>query len=400
MIIRHLSLTNFRFFKRIELDFPSNLNIIVGENAQGKTSILEAVHLLSLLTSPIARQDRQMINFLSMEDEIPVSRLVAVVEKANKTHRIEVRLIIGGRETGSLRMRKEVIIDGNKRKLMDSVGYFNSVIFLPQMMRIIEDGPDERRKYLDRTLSQALPSYVHALSTYNQGITRRNALLKKIFEKKNNRDQLTFWDELIVENGALIMHIRANMVQALSAYMHTEHEKMTGGKEQITLSYLPSICLAAGNLKQTDFGITAAINEEMTIDKIRNLFLTQLNKQQDEDVRRGITTKGPHRDELRFVANNLDLGTYGSRGQIRTAVMALKLAEVSWLREQTGEIPVLLLDETLAELDQQRRLDLLGMLEQNSQSILTTTDLSLFDPGFIKKCRVWQIHDGAIVERD
>jgi DNA replication and repair protein RecF len=166
------------------------------------------------------------------------------------------------------------------------------------------------------------------------------------------------------------------------------------------LSYIPSVVLSKSNREQMNLGITVDVDEEISIDMIKKIFLNQLKEKQDEDVRRGITTIGPHRDELRFVSNNLDLGIYGSRGQIRTAVMALKLAEVSWLRKQTGEIPVLLLDETLAELDQQRRQDLLGMLAQNSQSILTTTDLGLFDPDFIEKCKVWCIHNGAVGARD
>ena len=397
MIIRQLSLTNFRAFKRLEIEFPSNLNIVVGENAQGKTSILEAVHLLSLLTSPIAGHDRQMIRFLAMEDEIPVGRLVALVEKDSKVHSIEVRLIIGGGGNGATRLRKEVIIDGSKRKLLDAVGYFNSVIFLPQMMRIIEDGPDERRKYLDRTLSQAFPGYVRALSAYNQGITRRNALLKQIFEQNGSRDQLVYWDELITEHGAVIIHTRVNAVRALSKYMYPQHEKLTCGKEQVMLSYMPSVVLKEGGREQPSFGITDEVAEDISMDVIKKMFLRQLKDQQDEEIRRGVTTIGPHRDELRFIANNVDLGIYGSRGQIRTAVMSLKLAEVYWLQAQTGETPVLLLDETLAELDQHRRQDLLGVLEQDSQSILTTTDLRLFDPAFIEKCRVWYVHDGKIM---
>ncbi len=399
MIIWQLSLTNFRAFKRLELDFSSNLNIIVGKNAQGKTSVLEAVHLLSLLTSPIARHDKQMIRFLALEDEISVGRLVAVVEKAQKPHHIEVRLIIGGNGNGTSRLRKEVIIDGSKRKLLDAVGFFNSVIFLPQMTRIIEDGPDERRKYLDRTLSQAFPGYVRALSTYNQGITRRNALLKQIFENEGSRDQLVYWDELIAEHGAVIIHARVNAVRALSKSMHLQYEKLTHGSEQIMLFYLPSIALSKENGEQSVLSLVDQFTEEISVDEIKEIFLRQLKDKQDEEVRRGVTTLGPHRDEMRFIANNIDLGIYGSRGQIRTAVMALKLAEVYWLTEQTGETPVLLLDETLAELDQQRRQGLLGVLEQNSQSILTTTDLHLFTPAFVDKCRVWGIHEGEIKEK-
>ncbi|MCD6577762.1 MAG: DNA replication/repair protein RecF [Anaerolineaceae bacterium] len=400
MIIRQLSLTNFRAFKRLELEFPSNLNIIVGENAQGKTSILEAVHFLSLLTSSIASHDRQMIRFLALEDEIPVCRLVAVVEKASKLHRIEVRLIMGGSGNSTARLRKEVIIDGAKRKLLDAVGYFNSVIFFPQMMRIIEDGPDERRKYLNRTLSQAFPRYVRALSAYNQGIVRRNALLRQIFEQGSSRDQLIYWDDLIAKHGAVIVHSRANAVRTLSTYMHKQHERLTHGGEKIALSYQPSIALIKRNGEQSRLNLSNEGIADITVDEIREIFLRQLRDQQDEEVRRGVTTIGPHRDELRFIANDIDLGIYGSRGQIRTAIIALKLAEVYWLQSQTGETPVLLLDETLAELDQQRRQDLLDVLSQNSQSVLTTTDLHLFYPDFVGKCRVWHIYNGEIKEKD
>lgn len=396
MIIRHLSLTNFRAFNRLELDFPSKLNIIVGKNAQGKTSILEGVHLLSLLTSPIAGNDRQMIHFLTLEDEIPIGRLVAIIEKAGKQHSIEVRLIINNGRNGVSRLRKEILIDGGKRKLLDSVGYFNSVIFLPQMTRIIEDGPDERRKYLDRTLSQAFPGYVRSLSIYNQAITRRNALLKQLYEQGGSRDQLVYWDNLIAENGAVIISVRKNAVSSMNDQMQGQHEKLTHGSEKIKLVYQPSLFMDNGNGEQSTFEFLHPETVSMEQDQIKEYFLNKLQDIQEEEVRRGVTTIGPHRDDLRFFTNDLDLGIFGSRGQIRTAVMALKLAEMHWLEEKIGEPPVLLLDETLAELDHQRRQDLMGVLEQNSQSILTTTDLHLFDNSFIEKSKIWHIQDGKI----
>ena len=396
MILRHLSLTNFRAFKRLEIDFPSKLNVIVGKNAQGKTSILEGAHLLSLLTSPITGNDRQMINFLTLEDDIPVGRLVAIIEKAGKQQNIELRLIISNGSNGVSRLRKEILIDDSKRKLLDSVGYFNSVIFLPQMTRIIEDGPDERRKYLDRTLSQAFPGYVHALSIYKQAITRRNALLKQLFEQGGNRDQLIYWDNLLAENGAAIISIREKAVGSMNDHMQAQHEKLTHGSEQIQLVYQPSIMILDEDGKQSASEILITDAVDIKQDQVKELFLNKLQNIQEEEVRRGVTTIGPHRDDLRFLANDLDLSIFGSRGQIRTAVMALKLAEMHWLEEKTGETPVLLLDETLAELDHQRRQDLMSVLEQNSQSILTTTDLHLFDNSFIEKSKIWHIQDGKI----
>jgi DNA replication and repair protein RecF len=401
MIIHHLSLSGFRFFQRLELSFPSHINMIVGRNAQGKTSVLEAIHFLSLLTSPLAGHDREMVNFREMEEEIPVGRVTADVIKKEKAHHIEARLILNKNGNGNLRLRKEVLIDGVQRKLLDAVGFFNSVLFLPQMTRIIEDGPSERRKYLDRTISQAHPGYVRALATFNQAITRRNALLKQLGEQGGSADQLVFWDELIAENGALIVSLRTRTVEEMNTVIQSRHTQLTNGLELSELRYLPSLDedyierILNGQSGLMD--ARGALRDLDAID-IKVMYLEKLQTLRNEEIRRGVTTIGPHRDDLLFSANGVDLGVYGSRGQIRTAVMALKLAEVQWLEEKTGEVPVLLLDETLAELDEERRSQLLAELADNSQSIMTTTDLDLFDPDFVAQCVVWHLQDGVIRE--
>jgi len=399
MIINHLSLSGFRFFKRLELSFPSHINIIVGRNAQGKTSVLEAIHFLSLLTSPIASHDREMVHFLTLEDPIPVGRVSADVVMDGTPHHIEARLIINKNGNGAMRLRKEVLIDGVQRKLLDSVGYFNSVLFLPQMTRIIEDGPSERRKYLDRTISQAYPGYVRALSAYNQAITRRNALLKQIAEQGGSKDQLVYWDGLIAENGAVIISLRAKTIREINKKIQEKHTNLTNGQELTNIYYLPSLHSENNSGTQAQGLLENQIALKQTkIDEIKTQYLTKLFEVRDEEVRRGVTTIGPHRDDLLFSANDVDLGVYGSRGQIRTAIMALKLAEVDWLKENTGDVPVLLLDETLAELDNERRNYLLKELAANSQSIMTTTDLDLFDPDFVSQCVVWHLQDGTILE--
>jgi len=399
MIINHLSLSGFRFFKRLELSFPSHINIIVGRNAQGKTSVLEAIHFLSLLTSPIASHDREMVHFLTLEDPIPVGRVSADVVMDGTPHHIEARLIINKNGNGAMRLRKEVLIDGVQRKLLDSVGYFNSVLFLPQMTRIIEDGPSERRKYLDRTISQAYPGYVRALSAYNQAITRRNALLKQIAEQGGSKDQLVYWDGLIAENGAVIISLRAKTIREINKKIQEKHTHLTNGQELTNIFYLSSLHSENDSGTQAQGLLENQIALKQTkIDEIKIQYLTKLFEVRDEEVRRGVTTIGPHRDDLLFSANDVDLGVYGSRGQIRTAIMALKLAEVDWLKENTGDVPVLLLDETLAELDNERRNYLLKELAANSQSIMTTTDLDLFDPDFVSQCVVRHLQDGTILE--
>jgi len=396
MQIEALSLSNFRIFTRLEMDFPDRLTLLVGNNAQGKTSVLEAVHFLSILTSPLASNDRELINLRTVQDELPVARLIGKVRKQEKTHTIEVRLILNTIQNGSQRLRKEVLIDGVKKRLFDAVGFFNSVLFLPQMTRILEDGPDERRKYLDQLLSQAYPGYVRALSDYQQALARRNALLKLLFDRNGDPAQLDYWDEVITSNGALIIEARLKSTREFEEYFGQQYRRLTGGKEEIRMDYQPSYNGIRVKNGQAELGITAQQPEPIGYEEIKDHFAKRLRALQKEEIRRGVTTIGPHRDEVRFYSNDIDLAVYGSRGQIRTAVMAMKIAETQWLLEKTGELPVLLLDETLAELDEQRREDLLGSLGLEEQAILTTTDLGLFSEDFAHTCRIWQVSAGQV----
>jgi DNA replication and repair protein RecF len=391
MKIESLSLTNFRVFKRLEIDFSDHLNLFTGSNAQGKTSILEAIQLLSLMTSPLAGSDRELVNFQTLTDEIPVGRITAVVEKDQKKHRMELRLILNSIQNGNSRLRKELLIDGVNRRLYDCVGYFNSILFLPQMTRIIEDGPDERRRYIDQTLSQVVPGYMRALGNYLKGVSKRNALLKQLGEKGGDQDQLIFWDELLAENGAKIIVCRRQAVVELNGLSGGHHLNLTGGKETLKFVYLPSLSLFLDSKEKEDVQATASQEVE-----IKAIFLNQLKSKRREEIARGVTMTGPHRDDFQFQVNQVDMGLYGSRGQIRTVVMAMKFAEKDWFKQKTGELPVILLDETLAELDGSRRKDLLRSLENGSQALLTTADLELFEQDFIRRCEVWQVEQGAI----
>jgi DNA replication and repair protein RecF len=184
MYLKHLSLTNFRSFSRLDLEIPREIFLLVGDNAQGKTTLLEAIYFLSTFTSFHASSDRQLISFTAPENGIAVGRIIGVFHRKDSEHRIEARLIrepIGA--NGNLRFRKEILLDGVKRKVREVIGAFNAVIFLPQMARIIEEGPSERRRYLDMLISQVSPRYVAHLSDYAQTLTQRNALLKQLAER-------------------------------------------------------------------------------------------------------------------------------------------------------------------------------------------------------------------------
>jgi DNA replication and repair protein RecF len=398
MHLTHLSLTNFRAFTRLDLDLPRRLVLLVGDNAQGKTSLLEAVYFLATFTSFHASHDRQLINFLASREPLAVARLVADYQRGSRSHRLEVRLIqeANGANGGS-RLRKEILLDGVKRSMSDVVGHFNAVIFLPHMSRIIEEGPEERRRYLNLALSQAAPSYAAALSEYNQALTQRNALLKQLNERGGDADQLLFWDDILSQRGAQIIRARILAVQEMERLAVRIHQGLTRSGEVLRMVYQPAFDPLPQPNGQYVMQLNAPIDRSnLSIDQIRQGFARRLVEARGEEIARGVTTIGPHRDELRFLSNGIDLGDYGSRGQVRTTLMALKLAEVAWMEEKTGQKPVLLLDEILAELDVQRRADLLESLASSDQALLTTTDLKLFPTDFIHQIEVRRVQAGSI----
>ena len=404
MYLKHLSLTNFRNFARLDLDVPRRVIVLVGSNAQGKTSLLEAVYFMSAFTSFQTHADRQLVNFIAAREarkQVAVGRLVAEYQRGNSNHRLEARMIMEPTGVNGVRLRKEVLLDGVKKSLSDVIGQFNAVVFVPQMSQILEGGPDERRRYLNLTLAQTVPSYVRTLSEYNQALSQRNALLKALNERGGNSEHLEVWDEAVARLGAQIILWRIQAVQEIERLAARVHHELTRGKEVLRLSYEP----AFDPLPQPDgqLGLkmdTPVDRSGLELEDIRVGFVERLERLRREEIARGMTTIGPHRDELRFLANSIDLGNYGSRGQIRTALLALKMAEVDWMKERTGEWPVILLDEVMAELDLERRADLLSYLGASEQVLFTTTDLNLFGGGFEMQAEIWDVANGAVSFRN
>ncbi len=397
MYLTHLSLTNFRSFARLDLDVPRRVVLLVGSNAQGKTSLLEAAYFLAAFTSFQTHVDRQLVNFLAAKEPLSVGRLVADYTRGPSKHRLEVRLVLEAVGALGQRLRKEILLDGVKRPLADVIGHFNAVIFVPQMVQIVEGGPEERRRYLNLALAQAVPGYAGRLNEYAQALAQRNALLKQLGERGGDQDQLDSWDELLSRNGAGLILKRIEMVQELEKLAARIHHDLTHGQEILRLSYQPAYDPLPRPEGQIALPMDTSLDRSaLTEEEIARGFKEGLRRNRPEEIRRGVTVIGPHRDELRFIANGIDLGDYGSRGQSRTALLALKLAEIDWLKKRTGQWPVLLLDEVLAELDTQRRADLLSILEKSEQAFLTTTDLKLFSPGFVKNAMVWEVGSGAV----
>ncbi|MES0359551.1 MAG: DNA replication and repair protein RecF [Anaerolineales bacterium] len=398
MRLNHLSLTNYRNFARLDMDVPSGPVLLVGANGQGKTSLLEAIYFLATFTSFHAVHDRELVNFLAAREPLAVGRIVARFERSGEGHRLEVRII---KETnginGSSRLRKEVLLDGLKMKVSEAIGKFKAVMFLPQMVDVIEGAPDERRRFLNLAMAQVISSFSRTMADYSQTLTQRNALLKQLQEFGGDADQLAYWDELLVSKGADLIFDRIRTLQELERFAARNHRELTRGEAILRLSYQPAYDPLPQIPGQFPLPIEDPVDRTgLTVEEIRKGFAERLWALRDADIARGVTTIGPHRDELRFLENGIDLGIYGSRGQVRTVMLSLKIAEVTWIEEKTGYSPVLLLDEALAELDPDRRTDFLNRLTTNGQTLLTTTDLDLFSSEYVEKSTVWEVSEGRI----
>jgi len=411
MQLNHLSLTHFRNFTRLDLAFTEGVTILVGANAQGKTSLLDAIHYLTSAQSPHTSNDRHLIHFDALQDSPPFARIVAEIQRnslgtqdvaatAQKPNplRIEIRLILNDvGQAKSQRLRREVLINGVKRRVRQLAGVFNAVMFLPKDMRIVEGSPTERRSFLDNALYQSDPIYAHALSEYAAVLSQRNALLKQMQERKSGKDEIAYWDEKLCEYAATLITTRLRALQEINDRARPIHNDISRGKETLRLEYLPSFLPATrSELDKEDTQSSDGTKAQIDSEAIQSTMMTALQRKRAEEIARGTTTIGPHRDDFRFLANDIDLRFYGSRGQNRTAMLATQLAEVDWLRYKTGEYPVLLLDEVMAELDPMRREDLLERLRTAHQAILTTADLDMFTEEFRSHATLRQIANGVV----
>ena len=398
MHLTRLALTNFRIFSRLDLQFPKKIILLAGSNAQGKTTILEAVAYLANFSSFFAATDRQLLNFNLQPEPVLVGRIVGEYQRGLKSHTLEVRFIqeYNGNPNAP-RFRKEILLDGIRKRMGEVYGQFNAVSFLPQMARIIEGSPSDRRQYLDDALSQAQPGYARHNADYTKALNQRNALLKILSERGGDARQLEVWDEMLARHGAEMMLARIQVLKELEDQAAPIHQQLTRGTEIFRLQYKPSYEPLPAPKGQLSLPVQTAVDRsQLSMEEIEAGFRKALHGAYREDISRGMTTLGPHRDEFRFIGNGIDLGDYGSRGQGRTALLSLKLAEVQWMRMRTGEWPVLLLDEIMAELDPERRSSLLAVLSQVEQALLTSTDPDMFPIEFTQNHEIWRVRDGLV----
>ncbi len=398
MQVRRLSLTNFRNYARLELDLPAGVILLHGDNAQGKTNLLEAIYFLATTRSPHASQDAQLINWdaLSADEPVVVGRLVADVERPDNPRHLEMRLIVEDRGhwagNGQTGFRREALINRRKVRLMDLLGHLRVVLFLPEDVELVTGAPANRRRYLNITLCQVDSDYCRDLSAYNKVLEQRNALLRRMAEGRTRQsaDVLQILTDKLIEPGSRVIQRRARFITEMGREAQEIYfEDLIGGKESLRLGYLPGWYANGRRTADDQLADGEQLQANLDLGAIAERFAAELAAAHTADLGRGSSSVGPHRDDWAILVNGKNLGTFGSRGQVRTGILSLKLAEINWMKAMTDDVPILLLDEVIAELDMHRREALLAYVSNQvrgqgmAQALLTATDPGMFPADFL-----------------
>lgn len=374
MKVEHLTLRQYRNYQEVSVDLNPDLNILVGQNAQGKTNFIEGLYFLALGRSHRTYQDSELIHWGN--DWASLSALVA--SELGK-YTLEARIQSG--------RRKQFRVSGNAlRSLSELYGYLNVVMFSPDDLQLVKGSPVLRRNFLDVVLAQSSAVYRNYLVEYNRILQQRNAILKLLAEQRASAAQLDVWDPQLIETGSRIIAARYRAVKALGEAAAELHAEMTGQGESLTMIYRP--------FYETD-GLTES-GAVLDLPEIVSRFEQAMSMRRKDEKRRGVTLVGPQRDDVVFLINSVDARIFGSQGQQRTVVLSCKLAEAEFIKSETGEYPVLLLDDVMSELDKQRRLFFLEAIKKKVQILLTTTGLTSFSPEMVKAATVYNVDAGML----
>ena len=392
--LANLTLSNYRNFGDVELELNPGLSVFQGMNGQGKSNLLEAVYLLSVAKSPRASQDRVLVAWDVMANG-GHSQILGVARSNEQTTKIQIDFETqpadgggGDRANGdSMSVQKSLRVNGVKRSASDFVGALNVVSFAVEDLELVTGGPAVRRRYLDILISQGDPTYLKALQRYQRVLTQRNNMLRLIRDRRASTDELLFWDERLCEEGAAIIEKRAVAVDRLRDAALASHSNLADGDESLGLEYLPALGPALGSFERA---------ESMTAVHLAAALSESLGVLRDQEMARGITTVGPHRDELEITLAGRSAAAFASRGQARTIALSLKHAEGRLVSESTGRSSILALDDVLSELDEKRRRLVLEAASAYEQVLLTTTDFSFVEPGYLARAETFTVDGGAV----
>lgn len=358
MIIKSLEIADYRNYDSLHIDFSSGTNILYGDNAQGKTNILEAIYMSATTKSHKGTKDKDVVNFRKEEAHIRT-----YLEKEGIETRVDMHL----RKNKS----KGIAIDGQKiKKAAQLLGLLNVVFFSPEDLSIIKNGPAERRRFVDMELCQLDQFYLYNLNNYNKIVNQRNKLLKDMYFNPSLRDTLNIWDSQLISFGSKIIERRQLFVEQLNEIILEIHRKLSGGRENLVIHYEPDVLI--------------------------DEYEKKMSLNQERDVKLKQTSTGPHRDDFSFVVGDIDIRKFGSQGQQRTAALSLKLSEIELVKKMTRDNPVLLLDDVLSELDSNRQNYLLSTIG-DIQTIITCTGLDEFVNNRFEIDKVFHIESGKII---
>ncbi len=387
--ITHLSLISFRNYLNLEIDLPDSICVFWGTNSQGKTNLLESICFLATTRFSRSVPDREIINWNALKEKIPFGSIRAQIRKGNRDTELEIilrpRSLAESEAAEGANIHKHIKVNGIARRAFNLMGELNTVMFSPRDIDLIGEEPSLRRRYMDITNSQINSQYLRYLQRYTRILSQRNHLLRQIAAGKSRPDELDFWDGEMVKSGACIVSERQKTIAGISELAEPIHRQLSGGEENLAIKYISSIDKVNPAAQDTD---------------TENSFATALRAIRKKELARGQSLVGPHRDDLQFFVNDINIGHYGSRGQQRTVALSLKLAEAEFMLMRTGETPVLLLDDVLSELDKQRREHLLEAVCAYQQVLITATDLDRFPADFLNRVHEFEVKNGAIFPHD
>lgn len=425
MFLRHLSLANFRNYLQLELELPAPVALFQGDNGQGKSNLLEAIYFLATTRPLRAGSDRELVPWGALEEPIPFARVAGLVQRASNELKVEIVIRADRAERASSTLTesgvapglsKRIKINGVVKRALDLIGLINVVSFSPQDLELIAGAPTLRRRYLDIANCQVDHRYCRALQQYNRVLIQRNHLLKQIREGRQPPETLEFWSEELVKSGAYLLSRRLGSVAALNDRIDSYYRRLTGAGRRLKMTYRSSVEEVVGDAETRDAtrasSVAAdaknpgpstqdsALHGESEVERQGELFREALRHFRRRETLQGTSLVGPHRDDLIFRADGIDMNVYGSRGEQRAVALALKLSEVEFMQATTGERPILLLDDVMSELDPARRQLLLETIGLSGQTLITATDLDSFSPEFLARAALFRIDQGTVVKVD
>lgn len=368
MLIDKIALLNFRNYQTLTLSFHDKLNLFVGDNAQGKTNILEAIYYSGTGRSHRTNKDADLIKWNE-------NYFILKISGENLHGRFVLE--IGLNREGKKKIKLNSV---QKKRTGDILGTVKVILFSPEDLTLVKGSPVVRRKFIDTEISQISPGYYYNLLKYQRILVQRNALLKDIKMNKNLADNLPVWDRQLALFGAKLIYKKLDVLKKLTPLTRLMHRKITNGKEELETRYISNV----------------VDKDNLSLEEIEKLFLEKIAANRDEELDRGITIIGPHRDDLVFYINGKEVKHYGSQGQQRSCSLSIKLAELELVKGETGEYPLLLLDDVMSELDEDRRQYLLESVQSKIQTFITTTDASLLAENLKKNASLFTIREGII----